>query len=346
MNLKERRARRYLKFSVLICLILSLSPAHAQRRRVVHTNSKNPITFNTVSLGQSPEHLPNRAILPAEPAWAYNRLNLGAAANAGLSGKGVNILVIDTGVTCDAELDCSEQSIALYIHPKDYQTHGTAIVKAIKSNGKIKGAAPGAKILSYAINFTGTSVAPAEINRALDFAIDYNSKASKDDKIHIINISYGFYGYAEDMAAKIRQLYKDGVLIVSSAGNNMQALDVSFPAYMPEVISAGALSALNWISNYSSYHPQKNLVDFLAPGEEVYAFYPAENMYYASNGTSLASAYVSGLAALAVEKYKRAHAGAYPSPARVKKMLADAAEPLQGVPVQRQGAGIINAGKI
>ncbi len=305
----------------------------------------------TVSYNNAPgrELKVARGPVPASDVrWAYKRFNLEAAREAGLDGSGVNLMVIDSGLNCNAELDCSPSSITSYNSAYDVKGHGTEVIKIIKQDGKMKGVAPKAKLISFAVPYAGGLLSVSEINKGLDFAIQTNNTATKaEDKIHVINISFGATGaYDKDMAEKIRTLVAQGTIIVAPSGNTPRMLDVDFPAYMPEVISVGGLTAVNWISMTSSYHPQKNLVDFLAPNEEVFFYNPGTNEYYTpGTGTSLAAPFVAGLAALAIQSYKNS-TGVYPSAEQVKSTLRTAATRLNGVPEQMQGAGIIDAKKL
>jgi len=283
----------------------------------------------------------------APPRWAYNRLNIAPAFDAGLDGRGVNILVINSGFACDSQLDCSSGSIDVYNNTTDRTGRGAKLVKLIKSNGRLKGVAPMARIIVYAVPDTNGAASAASVNAALDFAINYNNtRVRPESKINVIFLGYGFLGYDASMAGKIRTLYNDSVTIVAGAGEDGLTTDINFPSNMPEVIAVGGMnSSSDWPLRMSNYNAQKNVIAFLAPGENVYTFTPGINSYDAVNGSSAAAALVSGLAALAIQSYKRDY-GSYPTQDEVTRMLAASSIQIRGLAVQRQGYGVIDASNL
>ncbi len=93
------------------------------------------------------------------------------------------------------------------------------------------------------------------------------------DTLKILNLSLS--GYNEDdrpaalLADQVKQMIKNGWMIVASAGNNASCR-LAWPAALPDVVAVGAISkcAPAWFSNYGPW------VDVSAPGVDVVARFP------------------------------------------------------------------------
>lgn len=164
---------------------------------------------------------------------------------------------------------------------KDDFNHGTAIAGIItgKSDFTHLGLAPNAQLYDIKVL---NSKGQAEITNVIE-AINW----SINNKIDIINMSFGFKKNHIELYEAIKKAYEKGIIIVASAGNNI-GLEVDYPARYQEVISVGAINSdLSWY-NLSS----KGKIDFVAPGIEIIA--PNNNGGYESfSGTSFSTAYVT-----------------------------------------------------
>ncbi|AII50991.1 S8 family peptidase [Hymenobacter sp. APR13] len=140
-----------------------------------------------------------------------------------------------------------------------------------------------------------------DIANAIRYAVDNGAS--------IINMSFGKYysPQREAVDAAMRYAATKGVLLVHSAGNENDDIDVNVefpsPVYpdgqpVPNMITVGASARLNdqhLVADFSNYG-RKN-VDVFAPGNQIYSTLPGQQ-YGNKSGTSMASPVVSGMAAV------------------------------------------------
>jgi subtilisin family serine protease len=203
--------------------------------------------------------------------------------------------------------------------------HGTLIAGLIGANRGnaigINGITNNVKIMPLAISSNGE-----EHDKDIALAIRY----AVDNGAEIINMSFGknFSLYKEWVFEAIKYAEKSNVLIVSSAGNSSYNLN-EYNNYYPNdnienqeevannFLLVGSISNkldnsfLSYYSNYGNID-----VDIFAPGETIYTTLPS-NKYKYDNGTSLASAITSGVAALIFSYYPNLTAS------QVKHILMD-----------------------
>lgn len=172
-----------------------------------------------------------------------------------------------------------------YLH--DY--HGTYISGIISSSktDALIGIAPNVKILP--LKFISGS--KGEIQDAID-AIAYAHKIG----VRIINCSWDGIKYDENLKKVIEQ-YSD-ILFICSAGKYMDDLN-NTPVYpacyeLPNVISVAAVDNRGELYEFTGYGDK---ADVAAPGVDIYSIMPDGDFTY-SSGTSPATAYVTGVAAL------------------------------------------------
>jgi len=228
---------------------------------------------------------------PAQYALARLRLPL---AHTLAHGANVTIAVIDSGVDVKhVELANSVAASFDALGSKEGpHLHGTGVAGAIASHSRLMGSAPAARIL--AIRAFGAASGVAESNsyvilKAMDYAVAHGAQ--------IVNMS--FAGPKDELIERaITATAAKGIVMVAAAGNAGAKSPPLYPAANANVIAVSATDAQDKLfaaSNRGSY------IALAAPGVDI--FLPApDQKYQVTSGTSFSAAYVSGIAALMLER--------------------------------------------
>lgn len=210
------------------------------------------------------------------------------------SGANVTIAVIDSGI--DARHPELVNSVADNFDAlgskEGAHVHGTGIAGAIVAHARLMGSAPQARILG--IRAFGTAANGAEsttfvILKALNYAVLHGAQ--------IINMS--FAGPKDPLIERgIGATAARGVVMVAASGNAGAKSPPLYPAANSNVIAVSATDARDRLfaaSNRGSH------IAVAAPGVDIFLPAPDEK-YQMASGTSFSAAYVSGLAALMLER--------------------------------------------
>lgn len=229
----------------------------------------------------------------ASEQYAVAKLRL-VEAHTLAKGSDVMIAVIDSGI--DASHPELAGVVAASFDPLGgtaaAHAHGTGIAGAIAARDRLMGAAPSARIL--AIRAFGNAASGAEstsfiILRSLEFAAARGAK--------IVNMS--FAGPRDTLIERsLAALNARGIVLVAASGNAGPKSPPLYPAADRNVIAVSATDASDKLfaaSNRGSH------IAVSAPGADVLLPSP-DGKYQVASGTSFAAAYVSGLAALLIER--------------------------------------------
>lgn len=193
-----------------------------------------------------------------------------------LTGKGVKVAVIDTGIdyTHKDFGNCNEQQIRINSCSKiidsfnfvsnnknafDDNGHGTHVASTIAGNGDLKGVAPDASLMIYKVCNGGGECPEGAILGGLERAIDPNQDFMYDDKADIISMSLG--GSASNPPEEdtfhlpINNAVDVGSIVVIAAGNDGPDKNtISSPGSMQNAITVGAscLTEQVWEHEYCS----------------------------------------------------------------------------------------------
>jgi type VII secretion-associated serine protease mycosin len=249
-------------------------------------------------------------------------------------GRGVTVGVLDTGVDTQApDLRGSVITGPDYTrgaNPPGYRPphwHGTFIASLIAGHGSgpglasgIIGVAPAARILSVRVilddNEPGFPIYNA--NAHYEDAIASGIRYAVRHGVAVINMSLGSASAARQVRQAVGYAISRDVVVVASAGNDGGGpgrSQFSYPASFTGVISVGAVDAAHQRAPFSDRNAS---VVISAPGVAVVGA-AAGGGYLAVNGTSPASAFVAGVAALIRSRYPRL------SPALVRQALVSSA---------------------
>jgi subtilisin family serine protease len=118
----------------------------------------------------------------------------------------------------------------------------------------------------------------------------------------IINMSEGGYDYSETLESAVRYATDAGCMIVASMMNNDNG-EPHYPASFPEVFAIGATDTDDGRCREFTWGGGSNWgknISVVAPGNKIYGLDYKDNYNYDNyySGTSQATAYVSGIAAV------------------------------------------------
>ncbi|MEA2733940.1 MAG: hypothetical protein QOE14_391 [Humisphaera sp.] len=266
-------------------------------------------------------------------AWsAYAQLvnqDEAAAAHSSITGAGTTVAVIDTGVdytisALGGGFGAGKKVIGGYdfyandADPMDADGHGTMVAGVIAASAytvggvTYRGVAPDAKLVALRVG-TETSISDNNIERALQWVITNHDAYGID----VVNLSLGSGSYTDpntdsQMSDEFQALRDLGIFVVAASGNSNDAFSgpiggdgIAFPSADPNVFAVGAVTANDIITSWSQRGDE---LDLLAPGENIVM--PARGGgYETADGTSFASPYVAGAAALIKQADASATAG-------------------------------------
>lgn len=274
--------------------------------------------------------------------WHHDVVGTETAWNLGITGEGVKVAVIDSGIDSDHP-DLKENIAAVestvyktnilgwpvdedgnlveyvedlvFLSGEDENGHGTHVAGIIAADDNTiggVGVAPDAEIYSIrALNAKGSG-SSLMIYLALQKALELN--------VDVVNMSLGSHVYDYTQASAIKKLIDNGIVVVAAAGNEGYYLydQKSYPAAYPSVISVAATYSVNGYQDLAWFSTFGDWVTIAAPGGyaqgSVYNFigYDTNDIYstylngsYAfMAGTSQASPVTAGTVALVLQSRK------------------------------------------
>lgn len=291
--------------------------------------------------------------------WSYN-----AGSFEGVTGKDVIVAVADTGVDGN-HVDFSNKKVWFrsYFGGADWtdsQGHGTHVSGSVLGTGagqggRYAGMAPEAMLIGLqAISGTiANEAANAQtLKDAQDHGADICTNSWGDPTAHG---TYGAMAIAYDTAVRDCDPSEPGnqsMIVLFGAGNEAFT-GIREPATAKNVITVGATGNNvgldpDQIASFSSNGPTndgRRKPDVMAPGLQVTSCAAGTvNGYRAADGTSMSTPITAGAAALVVQYY-RDKFNHTPSPALMKALLANGAQPMAPqypYPGNGQGWGRIN----
>lgn len=240
----------------------------------------------------------------------------------GITGKGVKVAVIDTGIDylgVQGSGTSKQSTVKGMPSAQDENGHGTHTAttiggRAYKSvRGNLLGVAPEAeigvfKVLGYGIGFGTTSA----VLKGMWDAAWWGA--------NVISMSLGSE-FTEDLpedipeCRAIEQLVNEGIIVVVANGNSgPNPRTVGVPANSPFALSVGAVDVNGTLASFSSRGPTaQNLIkpDCVAPGVNILStssgliammqIFDGPPKLACISGTSMACPHVSGVVALALQ---------------------------------------------
>jgi serine protease AprX len=277
----------------------------------------------------------------------------------GISGNGVTVAVLDSGVAADLDLVQPANRILASVNFADERRtsdpggHGTHIAGIIagngsRSGGEFVGIAPQANIVDVRVLGRTGSGRISSVVRGIEWVLAHRSVYN----IRVINLSFGARAHlsyrADPLSAAVEIAWRRGLVVVAASGNGGPERDtVVTPGIDPYVITVGATDdrgslgrgndLLAWFSAWGSADsnakpdlvaPGRRLVSLRVPGSSLDTLFPdrvvvARNgsTYFRLTGTSMATGVVSGAAALLLQRRPNL------TPDQVKGLLVRTTQP-------------------
>ena len=326
---------------------------------------------------------------PATDSYSMQNITAGDGAqawwNAGWTGKGVDVAVIDTGVTPVAGLngagkvingpDLSLDSQNPSLQHLDSNGHGTFMAGLIAGNdgqpGGYRGVAPDARIVSLKVGVTDGGVDVSQVIAAIDWAVQHRNDNGMN--IRVINLSYGTnstQAYAIDpLAYAVEQAWKAGIVVVAAAGNSgfqngASAQGLADPAYDPQILAVGGADTAGtaaWsddqVASYSANAASCSLAcrapDLIAPGSHLQGLRVVGSYIDQNNPAGvLSDRYFRGSGTSEATAFTSGAVAdllqRYPqlTPDQVKAMLTSSCDKLTSFNWKQQGCGELDMSKL
>jgi len=277
-----------------------------------------------------PQPMSESYVSSSDVTWGLDRINAPEVWALGFNGSGIRVCVLDTGVdighpdlegkmwTDNAldptfpggwiEFDWSGNVVTDSI-PRDTHGHGThtsGTVLGGNASGVAIGVAPGAWLMHGLVLPSGSG-SFAQCIAGMQWAVNPFDQHGNPagERAHVVSMSWGAYGYYDEMIEPIQNMRAAGVVPVAAIGNGGEDSSGS-PANVYESFGIGAIDKYNKVAWWSSgevvdwpaSYPEPYMKpDFSAPGVYIYSSLPSGEWEYWS-GTSMATPHVAGAIAL------------------------------------------------
>ncbi|GLZ16438.1 serine protease [Actinomadura sp. NBRC 104425] len=270
-----------------------------------------------------------------------------AAWRSGVTGRGVKVAVLDTGVDAShPDLKSRIAETANFSEAADavdrvgHGTHVASIVagSGAAAGGERRGVAPDASLLVGKVLDDEGYGTESSVIAGMEWAVP---------RAKIVNMSLG--GDPTDGTDPLAQALdrltdQHGTLFVTAAGNTGAVSSVGSPGSADAALTVGAVDGRDRLADFSSRGPRTGRYaakpEIVAPGVDIMAARAAgtsmgdalDAHYASASGTSMAAPHVAGAAALLLQKHPQW------TPAQLKAALVGSASPVDGDAYER-GAG-------
>ncbi|GHA55359.1 peptidase [Streptomyces tauricus] len=253
----------------------------------------------------------------AEMAESNAQIGTPEAWEAGLTGKGVTVAVLDTGADVGHPDLAGRVSVTKsFIEGEevaDRNGHGTHVTSTVggsgaASGGKEKGVAPGATLAVGKVLGDQGSGSESQIIAGMEWA-------ARDVGATVVSMSLGSTEPSDGtdpMAQAVETLTKEtGALFVVAAGNTGAPSSIGSPGAADSALTVGAVDSADLAAYFTSAGPRHGdnalKPDLSAPGVDILAarsqLSAGSGDYTAMSGTSMATPHVAGVAALLAERH-------------------------------------------
>jgi serine protease AprX len=295
----------------------------------------------------------------------------------GITGRGVNVALIDTGVArvdalgapgkVVAAVDLSDEATdptSAFVDNFGHGTHLAGIIAGRSSGADpsasadhpewFLGVAPDAGLVSVKVAGRDGSVTPAGLIGGIDWVVEHRAELG----IRVLNLAIGAEGADPQVdaaiAAAVERAWDAGIVVVTAAGNDGAEADgLVAPATDPYVIAVGAVEATDdgfAPAGFTSRGDGVRDPDVAAPGAHIESLRApgsyadlehsegfVDDQRFLASGSSQSAAVVAGVAALLLQDRPEL------TPDQVKHLLVSTATPVDGGDSSLVGTGVVGA---
>lgn len=280
-----------IRWSLVVFLLLAL--LQLSIGTTLHQNIRP--AYGTVAEDTESREAPIPDDIDLDKQWGISRISAPQAWQIASGNSDTIIAILDTGID-QTHIDLAGRVIANTNFTQsptvdDLNGHGThiaGIVGAIANNGiGIDGLAYNCSLLNVKVANDKGSCDAATVAEGIVWAVDNGAK--------VINLSLTITNPTQALEDAVNYAWNHGAVVVAAAGNCVGDSPM-YPACYSNCIAVGATDANDSLRLGSGHN---DWVDVAAPGVDIYSTLP-DSKYGIKSGTSMATAYVSGLAGLLI----------------------------------------------
>jgi subtilisin family serine protease len=238
-------------------------------------------------------------------SWGQDRLDqralpLDGNYDPGATGEGVNVAIVDTGITNHPDFGGRLQSDCFSAHGActDGNGHGTHVAGTVA--GTKWGVAKKAKLWASRVLNSQGSGSDSDVIRGIQWVTE--KKLANPSEQWVLNMSLGG-SPAPALDRATCDAIIAGVVVVAAAGNETEDARNSSPGRVRQAITVGATEVFlgkDRQATFSNYGP---LLDLYAPGVNIESTSNSGTGTNTFSGTSMASPHVAGGAALYLSRH-------------------------------------------
>ncbi len=220
--------------------------------------------------------------------------------DAGYTGQGVDVALIDSGVAPVKGLDLpgkivngpdlsfeSQNSDFRYLDTFGHGTHMAGIIAGrdpgvtnLWNDAKTKfvGIAPGARVVNVKVAGHDGAVDVSQVIAGIDWVVQH--KNSNGLNIRVLNLSFGTDSVQattlDPLSHAVEQAWKAGIVVVVAAGNDGGIVPLRMPASNPNVIAVGAydtngtnITGDDFLTAFTNCGTSGRTYDVVAPGRSI-----------------------------------------------------------------------------
>ena len=262
---------------------------------------------------------------PSDGGSLYRIANqvVGASAfwNAGYTGLGVDVAIIDSGIAPVPGLsdpnkvvngpDISFDSIHANLEHLDLFGHGTHMASIIAGSDLAYGAtpqqrdfrtsymgiAPNARLINVKVADARGVADVSQVIAAIDWIVSHRNDSEPGLDIRVLGLAFGTDGSqspaVDPLAFAVEQAWNSGIVVVTSSGNDGNDKPLRNPAVHPSIIAVGGVDTRGTYSTaddrilpFSNCGTERN-VDLVAPGKSVLGLRVENSFIDSSNATAV-----------------------------------------------------------